>query len=483
MPIVTRIDLLIKRRTKIIATIGPASSHPDTLKQLIQAGVNVFRLNMSHGDHDSHRTVYNHIREIGGSPGEPVAVLADLCGPKIRTGKFKNGEITLQKDSRVTVTTRDVVGEDGLIPSQYTALADDVSAGNRILLSDGAMELRVEAVDGTEVHCTVVHGGILKDHKGINLPGVNVSAPSLTPKDIQDARFVIDLGVDYIALSFVRQATDMLALKQMIESSGRHIGIIAKIEKPEALTEIDGILGAADGIMVARGDLGVELNPEEVPVAQSQLIALARSRFKPVIVATQMLESMIDNARPTRAEVTDISYAVTLGTDAVMLSAESAAGKFPLESVRMMDRVVRQTEAYLWKTGAYGNQVTATTLPPMPLWQTVADATASMSKNLNARAVLVISHSGMSAATMSCARPAAPVLVLTKSAEVCRKLALLWGVVPILSEETGLMNPNILARDTALKLGLAGAGQHILLVRGFHGDPELNTPSITVITV
>ena len=483
MSIVTQIDLLIKRRTKIIATVGPASSQSGTLKQLIQTGVNVFRLNMSHGNHDSHRAVYQHIREISGSPGEPVAVLADLCGPKIRTGKFKNGGITLQEGARVTVTTRDVMGEDGLITSQYAALADDVSKGNRILLNDGAMELMVDNVDGTEIHCSVIHGGILKDHKGINLPGVKVSAPSLTPKDVEDAKFVIGLGVDYIALSFVRQASDIHALKRMIEASGRQIGIIAKIEKPEALTEIDGILDAADGIMVARGDLGVELSPEEVPVAQCQLIALARSRFKPVIVATQMLESMIENTRPTRAEVTDISYAVTLGTDAVMLSAESASGRFPLESVRMMDRVVRQTEAYLWKTGAYGNPVATAALPPIPMWQTVADATASMSKSLNARAVLVISHSGVSAATMSSARPAAPVLVLTKSAEVCRKLALLWGVVPILSEEAGLKNPNVLARDTAMKLGLAKAGQHILLVRGFHDDPGLNTPSITVLTV
>jgi len=483
MSIVTQIDLLIKRRTKIVATVGPASSHPDTLKQLIQAGVNVFRLNMSHGDHDFHRTVYHHIREISGSQGDPVAVLADLCGPKIRTGKFKNGGITLQDGTQVTVTMRNVIGEQGVIPSQYTALADDVGKGNRILLNDGAMELRVDNIDATEVRCTVIHGGFLKDHKGINLPGASISAPSLTAKDMADARFVIDLGVDYIALSFVRQASDLHVLKQMIESSGRQIGTIAKIEKPEALTKIDEILGTADGIMVARGDLGVELSPEEVPVAQCQLIALARYRFKPVIVATQMLESMIDNARPTRAEVTDISYAVTLGTDAVMLSAESASGRFPLESVRMMDRVVRQTEAYLWKTGCYGNPVAAGSLPSLPLWQTIADATASMSKNLGARAVLVISHSGMSAATMSSARPAAPVLVLTKSPEVCRKLALLWGVVPILSEETGLMNPNVLARDTALQLGLAKAGQYILLVRGFHGDPALNTPTITVLTV
>ena len=483
MSIVTRIDLLIKRRTKIIATVGPASAHPDSLKQLIKAGVNVFRLNMSHGDYEFHRTVFSHIRDISNLSGEPVAVMADLCGPKIRTGKFKDGGVTLLEGASVVVTMRDVIGEDNIIPSQYTDLARDVDAGNRILLSDGAMELRVNKIEDTEVHCTVVHGGVLKDHKGINLPGVSISAPSLTAKDIDDADFVIGLGVDYIALSFVRCASDIHELKRMIDATGLQTGIIAKIEKPEALTEIDEILDAADGIMVARGDLGVELNPEEVPVAQGQLIALARSRLKPVIVATQMLESMIDNARPTRAEVTDISYAVTLGTDAVMLSAESASGKYPLESVKMMDRIVRQTEAYLWKSGSYGNPISNGNSLPLPIWKTVADATASMSKNLKARAVLVISRSGMSAATMSSSRPAAPVLVLTKNPEICRKLALLWGVVPIRSEDIGNANPNILARETAVKLGLAKKGQHILLVRGFHDDPALNTPSITVLTV
>ena len=483
MSIVTHIDLLIKRRTKIIATVGPASAHPDILRQLIKAGVNVFRLNLSHGDYGFHSTVFNHIRDISASTGEQVAVMADLCGPKIRTGRFKDGEITLTAGANVVVTMRDVIGENNVIPSQYSALAQDVNAGNRILLSDGSMELRVDEIEGTEVHCTVIHGGILKDHKGINLPGARISAPSLTAKDIEDADFVIGLGVDYIALSFVRRASDIHELRHMIDNAGLETGIIAKIEKPEALTGIDEILEAADGIMVARGDLGVELNPEEVPVAQGQLIALARSSLKPVIVATQMLESMIDNAKPTRAEVTDISYAVTLGTDAVMLSAESASGKYPLESVMMMDRIIRQTEAYLWKTGSYGNPISTGNSPPLPIWKTVADATASMSKNLNARAVLVISRRGMSASTMSSARPAAPVLVLTKIPEICRKLALLWGIVPILSEDIGETNPNILARDMAVNSGLAKKGQHILLVRGFHDDPSLNTPSITVLTV
>jgi len=483
MSIVTRIDLLIKRRTKIIATIGPASSHPDKIRQLIQAGVNIFRLNMSHGDHSFHSTAFNHIDGIRRDLDEPIAVLADLCGPKIRTGKFRDGGIELLEGQNVTVTMRNVIGEDGLIPSQYPALSNDVSEGDRILLSDGTMELRVNGVQGTEVSCTVIHGGRLQDNKGINLPGVRVSAPSLTGKDAADAAFALQLGVDYIALSFVRQAADILELKQLVNTSGYQAGIIAKIEKAEALHDIDAILDSADGIMVARGDLGVELNPEEVPVAQGQLIALARSRFKPVIVATQMLESMIENIRPTRAEITDISYAVTLGTDAVMLSAESASGRYPLESVRMMDRAIRQTEAYLWKTGTYGNPGISGQSSSSHLWKSIADASAFMSKNLNAHAILVISHSGMSAATMSSARPAAPILAITNSPDVCRRMALHWGVVPLVSEDTGLVNPNILARETALKLGLATTGQHILLVRGFHNDPDLNTPSITVLTV
>jgi pyruvate kinase len=483
MTIVTQVDLLKKRRTKIVATVGPASADPDVLDQLIEAGVDVFRLNMSHGDHEFHTNVFRDIRTLAARRGRQVGVLADLCGPKIRTGKFRDGMIRLAAGEKVTVTTREVTGEPGLIPSQYTELAKDVKAGNRILLDDGAIELSVDRVEGTEVRCTVVHGGVLRNNKGINLPGVEVSAPSLTAKDRADAAFVLDLGVDFIALSFVRRPADVMELKELIWEHEKTTAIIAKIEKPEALTEASRILDVADGIMVARGDLGVELKPEQVPVAQGQLIEMARAKFKPVIVATQMLESMIESPRPTRAEVTDISYAVSLGTDAVMLSAETAAGKHPVEAVRMMDRIARQTEAYLWRTGTYGAVVAKNQQPPLPIWGVMANATAHMSKDLMAHAVLVISQSGMSAATVSSARPAAPVVGITRNPDACRRMALLWSVIPVLVSEAGHENPNRLAKQVARDLGLAAPGEYVLLVRGFSSNPEFNTPSITALTV
>ena len=483
MSIITDMYLLKNRRTKIIATLGPSSQESDIIKKLIQAGVNVFRLNMSHGDHDFHRTTFNKIKSISSELNKSIAVLADLCGPKLRTGKFHAGQINLENNSQVTVTTRNIVGEPGIIPSQYGALADDVETGNHILLNDGNLELVVDSVAGTEIVCTVVHGGILKDHKGINLPGVNVSAPSLTEKDKGDAKFALELGVDFLALSFVRCANDIEDLRKLIHDSGHQAAIVAKIEKPEALDEMDGILDATDAIMVARGDLGVELNPEQVPVAQSQLIDFARRKFKPVIVATQMLESMIENARPTRAEVTDISYAVSLGTDAVMLSAESAAGAFPVESVEMMDRIIRQTEAYLWNINAYDIGIKSTLQPPIPIWEAVANATNDLTKDIMARAVIVISQSGMSAITMSSARPAAPIVAVTSDERVCRKMALMWSIIPVFETDAGNINPNQLARRVARDNNLAEAGQLILVVRGFHSDPMKNTPSITVLTV
>lgn len=483
MTIITDINLLKNRRTKIIATVGPSSSSEEMIRELISSGVNIFRQNMSHGDHSFHRQMFNIIRVIAAEFDQPVAILADLCGPKIRTGKFKNGQIELVQDAEVIVTTRDVEGEPGLIPSQYTALASDVVAGNRILLNDGALEIQVEKIEGDDIHCTVTHGGILKDNKGINLPGVNVSAPSLTEKDREDATFMLDLGVDFLALSFVRTAKDIEELRQLINDKNCTASIIAKIEKPEALDNAREILKATDAIMVARGDLGVELNPEQVPVAQSQLIDMARSQFKPVIVATQMLESMIENARPTRAEVTDVSHAVTLGTDAIMLSAETAAGAHPIEAVKMMQRIVMQTESYLWTHGGYPAVNTDEDKHPVPIWNSMANTVSKLSRELQARAVLVISQSGMSAATMSSARPAAPVVAITGSEEICRKMVLLWSVIPVLSKEAGNTNPNILARQIASELKLGEEGQQILLVRGFHKDAKKNTPSVTVISI
>ncbi|MBI2970493.1 MAG: pyruvate kinase [Gammaproteobacteria bacterium] len=482
MTIVTQVALLKIRRTKIVATLGPASADPETIMALIDAGVDVFRLNMSHGDYDFHTSAYRHIRRIAEERSRVIAVLADLCGPKIRTGRFKGGAISLAAGSTVVVTTRNVSGEPGLIPTQYTGLAGDLKAGDRILLSDGAMELRVDGVNGTEITCTIVHGGELTDNKGINLPGVSISAPSLTDKDRDDAVFATELGVDFIALSFVRRAADVMELKELIWEQESKAAVVAKIEKSEALDEAGRILDVADGVMIARGDLGVELKPEYVPVAQSQLIDMARRKFKPVIVATQMLESMIEHSRPTRAEVTDISYAVTLGADAVMLSAETASGRYPVRAVEMMDRIARQTESYLWRGGHYGAAI-ARQEPPLPIWGVMANATAHMSKDLMAHAVLVISQSGMSAATVSSARPAAPVVGITRSVEAGRRMTLLWGVIPVLVEEAGIDNPNKLARKAALDLGLAEPGQYVLLVRGFSSNPELNTPSITALQV
>ncbi len=481
MAIVTNIELLMNRRTKIVATVGPASSSAETLEKLVLAGVNVFRLNMSHGDHASHRVVYEHIRLVSDRLRCPVAVLADLCGPKIRTGKFPDGGLELVDGDQVTITTDQAALREGMIFSQYPALAGDVKSGDRILLADGLFELGVISSTETEVLCEVVHGGWLTDNKGMNLPGVDISAPCMTSKDIEDVEFSVSLGVDFIALSFVRTADDILQLRQMVESAESIPDIVAKIEKPEALENAEAILEVADAIMVARGDLGVELPPEEVPIAQSKLIDMARYVGKPVIVATQMLESMISHSRPTRAEVTDVSHAVTSGADALMLSAETAVGDFPIEAVQMMDRVSRQSEAHLRSSGAWGRQLIS--YETQKVWNTVAAATAQMSKQLNAQAVIVVTQSGISAQTISAARPAAPIIVLTASRRAYNKLSLLWGVVPLLNAQAGKSNPNELARQVAVELELARRGEFILLVRGFNDDPDLNLPSVTAITI
>lgn len=483
MAITTQINLLKYRRTKIVATVGPGSSGPEMLAKLIEAGVNVFRLNMSHGEHAAHTEAYHHIRRLSIEMDRSVGILADLCGPKIRTGKFKGDGITLIKDESVVITMRDVLGEQGLIPSQYPALATDVKVSDRILLADGLLELQVESIVGEDVHCLVIHGGPLGNHKGINLPGVAVSAPAMTEKDFADAKFSLDLGVDYIALSFVREAKDLAPLRQLIDNHETDARIISKIEKPEALENAEEILDASDGIMVARGDLGVELPAEQVPVAQTQLIGLARRMGKPVIVATQMLESMITNSRPTRAEVTDVSHAVEHGADAIMLSGETAVGQFPIEAVQTMHRVARQTEAHLWRDGAWGYGMEHEPNEAQPVWNVVANATAQISRQLMASGVMVITKGGTSALTVSTARPAAPIVAITPERRTLQRMSLIWGVISFLDESAGKSNPNEIARSTAEGLGLAEVNDSIVLVRGFDVDPNLNTPSITVINV
>ena len=485
MALETEVELLKYRRTKIVATLGPASSGDTVIAELVQAGVSMFRLNMSHGDHAGHRAAYERVRKAAASAGRPIAILADLCGPKIRVGTFRGGSIPLVPGESVTVTVRDVEGAPGLIPSQYAALASDVRAGDRILLADGVLELRVERVEGTEIVCTVVEGGTLSDRKGINLPGVAVSAPCLTDKDREDARFALALGVDYLALSFVRQASDVLKLRDLVREQGGDVGIIAKIERPEGLENAAAILDAADGVMVARGDLGVELPPERVPVAQRFLVDLARTKSKAVIVATQMLESMVENARPTRAEVTDVSAAVSGGTDAVMLSAESASGAHPVGAVNMMDRIARQTEGYQWGHGQFESIVPGDSCGgrPISLADAVARATAQLSRDLLVRAIFVASRSGRSAAEVSSARPAAPIVAVTASVRTSRRITLLWGVLPVVAGEQEVADLPRTARLLALELGLAVPGQYILAVRGYAPDPAESTPTVMVLRV
>ena len=484
MVIDTDIQLLKKRRTKIVATLGPASDSTEVIARLIQAGVNVFRLNMSHGDHEIHRRNYQRLRDAAEAANAPIAVLADLCGPKIRVGQFAGGSIDLTVGDEVTVTTREVEGKPGLIPSQYTALAGDVKEGDRVLLADGVMELRVKDVQGTEITCRVVEGGKLGDRKGINLPGVNVSAPALTEKDRVDAAFALNLGVDFIALSFVRNADDVQQLQDIISQHENDAAVVAKIERPEALEDSEAVIKTADAIMVARGDLGVELPPEQVPVVQLQLIDQARRFNRPVIVATQMLESMIENARPTRAEVADVSLTVASGADAVMLSAETAAGAHPVQAVEMMSRIAHQTEGYLWRQGAFGSiALKHDAEKPVSFGDALARSTAQLSRDLRVRAVLVVSRTGRSTTAVSSARPAAPLIAVTSDPQTCRRMNLLWGVVPVDASEADMKDPVALARRVAQEQGLASSGDTLLVVRGFHPDVQLNTPSVTVVSI
>jgi len=440
LAITTNIDLLKQRRTKIIATLGPASEDIKTISRLLQAGVNIFRLNMSHGEHTMHARLVRNIRASIKATGISAAIMADLCGPKIRTGKFEKGKAELKRGSMVTMTVRQVQGNATLIPSQYRQLHQDVAPEQKILLNDGLITLEVVSIKDTEVTCRVIHGGIISDHKGINLPDSDVSAPAMTSKDRKDAIFSLRQGVDYLSLSFVRNADEINKLRRLIKRENSKAGIIAKIETPPALHNIDEILLASDAIMVARGDLGVELKPEEVPVAQLQLIDKARNTNRPVIVATQVLESMIEQARPTRAEISDISYAVTSGTDALMLSAESSVGKHPVSAVRTMDRAIRYTESYRWR-------------------------------------------SGMSAVTVSAARPSAPIIGITDRQDVHNKMQLMWGMIPCLVKRGVIKDANELARRKAMHYKLAKRGDYILLVQGFHANKKNNVPSVSVLQV
>jgi pyruvate kinase len=467
------------RRTKIVATIGPASSSPAMLTRLIKQGLNVARINFSHGRAEDHLRTIAAVRAAAKRAGTSVAVLGDLCGPKIRVGEFHGGAITLKEGAIVRITTRAVIGDEKTIPSQYRRLDKEVRPGQRILLDDGNLELEVTAVRTGDVSARVVHGGVLKNRKGMNLPDTKLNVSALTAKDRSDALYCIKGAVDYIALSFVRSARDVNELKGFLNRRGADIPVIAKIEKPEALGDIEHIINAADGIMVARGDLGVELPAKKVPIIQNRLIQLANQHNKPVIVATQMLESMIEHSRPTRAEVTDVSAACLAGADAVMLSAETASGKYPLDAVAAMDSILRETEAYQY----YSLQGKFKEVPEITsgdAQDAVGMATAQLSRDLRVRSVFVPTTSGRTVRMISADRPAAPIIALTRSEKVGRRLHLLWGVYPYMVKSTlSIQQSLVVAYRLIARLNLGCTGDYIIMLSGA-AEGKAETISITV---
>lgn len=452
------------RRTKIIATIGPASNSPKIIDELLLAGVNVCRLNFSHGTHEEHRSVIMAIRSASLRLDLPVAILLDLRGPKIRTGRLEKGSVELKPGQMVNITTEDIKGDEKLISTTYKDLPRDVKPGDRILIDDGLIEVNVNKVNGNQVECRVIYGGVLQEHKGMNLPGVNVSAPSLSEKDKQDIDFGISQAVDYVALSFVRRASDVEALKDYMRDKGADLPIIAKIEKPEALDNLESIIEESDGIMVARGDLGVELSAEEVPTAQKKMISMANAAGKIVITATQMLESMINSPRPTRAEASDIANAVFDGTDALMLSGETAVGKYPVKAVEMMAKIAVQAEEADLNYRQLGRRKKTVA---SSFAQAVAFASYAASEELHSKAIVVFSQSGSTAKLVSKLRPPTPIITFTPVEETKRRLALVWGVRPFCIEFGGHTDEMVCRGEAAmLNNGLAELGDTIVVVSG-----------------
>lgn len=417
------------RRAKIVATLGPASSNEMVFRDLVRAGLDVARLNFSHGTHPEKAALVQMVRQVSEEMHKPVCILGDLQGPKIRTGKLKNHTPVLLKSGQVlTITPRDILGTSAVIGTTFPSLAENVEEGSRILLSDGLIELRVRGLNDGDIECTVINGGMLGEHKGINLPGIAVRTPSLTEKDEIDLAFAVQQGLDMIAVSFVRTAEDVRMVKHRVSALGAETWIIAKLEKPQAIEHLEAILEVADGVMVARGDLGVEVPPEKVPAIQKHVIRRAAEHRKPVITATQMLESMIENPRPTRAEASDVANAIYDGTDAVMLSAESAAGKYPVEAVAMMDRIVSETEHQMRTDGmrhpfSKGGELS--------LAETICEAMAHAAEDLSVSAIAVFTETGRSARLLSKHRPGPRIFALSSTETTVRRMMLLWGVYPI----------------------------------------------------
>ena len=420
------------RKAKIVCTLGPSSNTETTVRDLMRLGMDVARLNFSHGTHEEHARMIERVRKVADKEGRTICVLQDLQGPKIRTGRLKyRTPVTLKSGSAVTITPRDIPGTATLISTTFKTLAQEVEPGSRILLSDGLIELRVRTVRGDDVECEVINGGLLGEHKGINLPGTIVRVPSLTEKDEKDLEFGLKHGVDMVAVSFIRTADDVRAVKRLVHGHRSDAWVIAKLEKPQAIEHLEEILEVSDGVMVARGDLGVEMPPEKVPIIQKQIIRSAADWRKPVITATQMLESMIENPRPTRAEASDVANAVFDGTDALMLSAETATGKYPRETVAMMSRIVVEAESQMQDSVARRRSNRH-----LSISETICESVAHAAQDLDMRAIAVYTETGTTARLISKYRPKAAVFGFASRPTVCARMNLMWGVNPVRSEAT-----------------------------------------------
>jgi pyruvate kinase len=436
---------MAERRAKIVCTLGPATSTLAMIEKLVAAGMDVARLNFSHGTYQDHAALIKSVRLTSEKSGKGVAVLADLQGPKIRTGLLEGGApVRLHFGQKFFITTRNITGTAEGVCTTFRALPKSVRKGDSILLADGSIALRVLSVRGRDVSCYVENGGMLGEHKGINLPGVKLNIPSLTKKDVEDLAFALGEGVDHVALSFVRSAKDVKAAKALIEAAGKSTPVIAKLEKPEAIDHLDEILAIADGVMVARGDLGVEMSPEKVPVVQKTIISRARNALVPVITATQMLDSMEKNPRPTRAEASDVANAIFDGSDALMLSGETAAGQYPLEAVGMMDRIIREAEASNF------DPIRPMRFTELRISEVIAGAVCRAAEELKMKAVVVFTETGASARLVSKYRPRVPIIAFTPNPEAHPRMGLLWGVS---SRRTGsLKNIDELTREAESRL-------------------------------
>ncbi len=454
------------RKTKIIATLGPATSTVEIMKDLINAGLSAARVNFSHGSYESHGETIKKLKQAREELSVPVALVLDTKGPEIRTKDFSMDKVVLKQGEKFTITTDDIIGDETKVAVTYADFAKDLKVGNRVLIDDGLVELVVESIEGNNVHCEIKNSGVLSHKKGVNLPDSKVNLPSLTEKDIEDIKFGITQGFDYIAASFIRSAEDVLAIKKVLdENNGSNIHIISKIESQEGVDNIDSIMEVTDGIMVARGDLGVEIPPEEVPLVQKRLIRKANIAGKIVVTATQMLESMITNPRPTRAEANDVANAIFDGTDAIMLSGETAKGDYPVEAVQMMHRIATTTEESLLYVNT---QKRNPSLDPS-ITNAISHASYTIATDLGASCIVPVTSSGFSARMVSRFRPSANILALTDNEAICRRLNLVWGVTPTKTEKSFKeLKDDVFeyGAEVAKNCGLSQSGDKVVVVAG-----------------